>query len=198
LRAAQRNDENEDARSVLHWNLTVHMTLASNSRDGRYADVAAGPADGASRDRLSGVSERTRFMKKALFAATALSFAATVAYAQTEAAPPPPPQHPAADGPAATPPPPPPPGGPGGMHGPGRHGPGGWHKRHGMPSKAAHFRIRAGDVMINVKCADDDTTQACGQTVMQIIDKLQAEQSSGYEGDGDSGNDGNGDSPMNE
>jgi hypothetical protein len=136
-------------------------------------------------------------MKKALFAATALSFAATVAYAQTEAAPPPPPKPPAADGPAATPPPPPP-GGPGGMHGPGRHGPGGWHKHHGMPSKAAHFRIRAGDVMINVKCADDDTTQACGQTVMQIIDKLQADQSSGYEGDGEPGNDGNSDSPMGE
>jgi hypothetical protein len=67
-----------------------------------------------------------------------------------------------------------------------------------MPSKAAHFRIRAGDVTINVKCADGDTTQACGQTVMQIIDKLQADQSSGYEGDGDSGNDGNGDSLTNE
>ena len=142
-------------------------------------------------------------MKKILFAATALSFAATVAYAQTEAAPPPPPKPPAAGGPAVMPPPPPPPAGPGEMRGPGRHGPGAWHKHHGMPSKAAHFRIRSGDVMINVKCADDDTTRACGQTVMQIIDKLQADESSGYEGDGDSGNGdsgngGNGDTPMNE
>ena len=76
--------------------------------------------------------------------------------------------------------------GPDGMRGPGRHGPGAWRGHHGMPSKAAHFRIRAGDVSIDVKCAEDDTTAACGQTVMQIIDKLQA----GHADGGDSQQDG--------
>jgi hypothetical protein len=148
----------------------------------------------------SGV-ERIGFMKKVLFAALALGFAATTAYAQTGPTPPAPPKPPAAEGPAAAPPLPP--GGPdamrgpddmqgpGDMRGPERHGH--WRKHHGMMmgSKAAHFRIRTGDIRINVKCADDDTTAACGQAVMQLLDKLQAE----HAGDQDQGDD---DSMMNE
>lgn len=119
-------------------------------------------------------------MKRTIIAALALGFATTMAYAQTDTAPRPP----AADQPQAASPAP---------HGPHMRGPGSWHKHHGMMmgSKAAHFRVRAGDIMINVKCAEDDTTAACGETVMKLLDRLQAGQSS----DEDQGG---GDSAMNE
>lgn len=40
------------------------------------------------------------------------------------------------------------------------------------PSKAAHFMIEDGQRRIDVKCADDEPTKVCADTVMQIIDKL--------------------------
>jgi hypothetical protein len=142
-------------------------------------------------------------MRKAVFVILALGLATTVAYAQTDTMPPAQPQSPPLAGPAAMPSSPPagpdamhgPDGmrGPDNMRGPGRHGPGGWQKHHGMMmgSKAAHFRIRSGDTTIDVKCAVADTTAACGQTVLQLLDKLQA----GQPADDDRGGD---DSMMNE
>lgn len=41
-----------------------------------------------------------------------------------------------------------------------------------MPSKAAHFMIEDGPRRIDVKCADDEPTKVCADTVLQIIDKL--------------------------
>ena len=41
-----------------------------------------------------------------------------------------------------------------------------------MPSKAAHFVIKDGSRRIDVKCADDEPTKVCADTVLQIIDKL--------------------------
>jgi hypothetical protein len=130
-------------------------------------------------------------MKRAIFAAVALGFATTMAYAQTETTPAP---ASPADQPQASSPSPHGPDmhgpdmrGPDGMRGPGRHGPDRWQKHRGMMmgSKAAHFSIRDGDVMINVKCADDDTTAACGRTVMQLLDRLQAGQSTDDDQGGD-------------
>ena len=149
-------------------------------------------------------------MKKVLFAATALSFAATIAYAQTDTAPPSPPQAATAGGPTATPPPPPPPphrpgpealrgpdgmGGPGmggpGMHGPGRGGPEGWMKHHMMMmSKGARIRVSDGDVHVNVKCAEDDSTAECGQTVIRILKQMQADQAADEDRNGDDRQDG--------
>lgn len=41
------------------------------------------------------------------------------------------------------------------------------------PSKAAHFKIKSGGTMIDVKCADDEPTKVCADVLMQIMDKLQ-------------------------
>lgn len=41
-----------------------------------------------------------------------------------------------------------------------------------MPSKAAHFMIQDGPRRIDVKCADDEPTKVCADTLLQIIDKL--------------------------
>jgi len=46
------------------------------------------------------------------------------------------------------------------------------HHRPPPPSKAAHFRIEDGRTKIDVKCADDEPTKVCADTLMQIIDKL--------------------------
>lgn len=83
------------------------------------------------------------------------------------------------------PPPPPPPGGPRGPGGPGGpgmpggpDGPGGpgGPGPHGPPppppSKAAHFRLERGPTRIDVKCADDDTTAACADVTLKLMDKL--------------------------
>ena len=146
-------------------------------------------------------------MRRTIFAAAlALGFAATAAYAQADN-PPSPPKPPADNGPAATPPPNPDRPGdevmrghegmgkPDEMRGPGRHGP--WMKHHMMMmSKGAHIRVSDGDVHVNVKCAEDDSTAECGQTVIKIIREMQSSgQSSGYEdqNDEDSGHGGNGD-----
>ena len=89
-------------------------------------------------------------MKKLILAGLALALTASAAFAQADAPPPP---------------------GPDGMHE--RRGP-----PHGRdagpppPSKAAHFRLKRGDVEIDAKCADDEAMKACADTVSQLIDKL--------------------------
>lgn len=133
-------------------------------------------------------------MHKVILGALALTFAASaVAYAQVDNTPAHSPAAPAPGEKMAPPPPPPP--GPGAMNGTEMGGPG--HKRHGewrhhkgmwMMSKAAHFRVRSGDMMVDVKCADDDTTKECGDVVMQIVNKLSAAQGD----DNDYGTDDNG------
>jgi uncharacterized iron-regulated membrane protein len=70
-------------------------------------------------------------------------------------------------------------------HGPMEHGPMGphmgWMMRHMMeahrppPSKAAHFRFRKGDAMVDIKCADDEPTKACVDAGSALLDKLAAQ-----------------------
>jgi len=110
-------------------------------------------------------------MKAILISGLALAVLAGGAWAQT---PPPPPGPPA--GMKAPPPPlpggpeardegagdpPPPPGGPRGHRPP-------------PPSKAAHFHIERGDDVIDVKCAEDEPSKACGDFVLQLLDRIQA------------------------
>ncbi|QPC93821.1 hypothetical protein [Mesorhizobium sp. INR15] len=110
-------------------------------------------------------------MKKLLLASLALTLMASSAFAQADA-PPPPPAPIGATAPGDAPPPPPPPG-PDGMRD--HRGP-----PHGReagpppppPSKAAHFRLKRGDVEIDAKCADDETMKACADTVSQLIEKF--------------------------
>lgn len=58
----------------------------------------------------------------------------------------------------------------------GPHGPGG----PGMmpppppPSRAAHLHLQRGDAVVDVKCADDDSTKACADIVNAMLDKLAA------------------------
>lgn len=42
------------------------------------------------------------------------------------------------------------------------------------PSKAAHFIFERGDARIDVKCADDEPSEACADTTSQLLDKIQA------------------------
>ena len=95
--------------------------------------------------------------------------AAGVAAAQSPPAPP-----------GASPPPPPgemrgPHGGPDGdMRGP-HGGPGmmrAMHEMHHRDSKAAHFRFRKGDAMVDIKCADDEPMKACVDAGSALLDKL--------------------------
>ncbi|MGU3385563.1 hypothetical protein [Methylobacterium sp. D53M] len=66
-------------------------------------------------------------------------------------APPPPPGDPRrGPGPDGPPPPPPPP----------------------PPSRAAHIVLERGDARVDVKCADDDTTKACADVTLQMLEKL--------------------------
>ena len=58
---------------------------------------------------------------------------------------------------------------PGGPHGPGLMPP-----PPPPPSRAAHFHLQHGDVLVDVKCADDETTKACTETVTGLLDKLVA------------------------
>ncbi|MCJ2087034.1 hypothetical protein MKK88_13695 [Methylobacterium sp. E-005] len=106
-------------------------------------------------------------------AGVAALLSGTVAFAQTPpppggprpgpeaGAPPPPPPGGPRRGPGADTPPPPPPGGP--QRGPDGPPP---------PPKGAHFIIERGDARIDVKCADDDTTKACADITLQMLDKL--------------------------
>jgi hypothetical protein len=92
---------------------------------------------------------------------------------------------PAPPGGLGTPPPSPPGemmrGGPVPHEGPheGPHGP--WMMRHMMemhrppPSKAAHFRFRKGDAMVDIKCADDEPMKACVDAGSALLDKLAAQ-----------------------
>jgi hypothetical protein len=61
-------------------------------------------------------------------------------------------------------PPPPPPGGP---------GPRGQRPPPPAPSRAAHFRLRRGDAMVDVKCADDEQMKVCADLTLQMVDRLQ-------------------------
>ncbi len=61
----------------------------------------------------------------------------------------PPPPHGGPRGPGTMPPPPP-------------------------PSRAAHIHLQRGDTLVDVKCADDDSTKACTDTVTAMLDKLGA------------------------
>ncbi len=70
-------------------------------------------------------------------------------------------------------------GGPMGGHGEMRpHGHpwmGGMMRRMPPPSKAAHFRFRKGDAMVDIKCADDEPTKACVDAGSALLDKLAAD-----------------------
>ncbi|MCJ2048891.1 hypothetical protein [Methylobacterium sp. J-070] len=95
-------------------------------------------------------------------AGVAALLSGSVALAQT----PPPPGGPR-PGPEAGPPPPPPPGGP--RRGPGPDGP---PPPPPPPSRAAHFVLERGDARIDVKCADEDSTKACADITLQLLDRL--------------------------
>lgn len=61
-----------------------------------------------------------------------------------------------------------------------RHGPpdgdrdGGWHHPHPpmLGMKAAHLRFRRGETGIDFKCAAEDSTKACVDALMPLVDKL--------------------------
>ncbi|MEE7489076.1 hypothetical protein MOTC310_00690 [Methylobacterium oryzae] len=42
------------------------------------------------------------------------------------------------------------------------------------PSRAAHIVLERGDARVDVKCADDDTTKACADVSLQMLDRLAA------------------------
>ena len=48
----------------------------------------------------------------------------------------------------------------------------GHHHRPPPPSKAARFRIEAGDVSIGMKCPDDEPLKDCADFTLQLLDKL--------------------------
>ena len=97
-------------------------------------------------------------------AGVAALLSGTVAFAQ---APPPPPGGPR-PGPEAGAPPPPP-GDP--RRGPGPDGPPP-PPPPPPPSRAAHIVLQRGDARVDVKCADDDTTKACADVTLQMLEKL--------------------------
>lgn len=79
--------------------------------------------------------------------------------------------------------PPPPPGEMRGPHGGGPEGemrgphggPGmmqAMHEMHHRESKAAHFRFRKGDAMVDIKCAEDEPMKACVDASSSLLDKL--------------------------
>lgn len=92
----------------------------------------------------------------------------TAAFAQ---APPPPPGGPR-PGPEVGAPPPPPPGDP--RRGPGPDGPPPPPPPPPPPSRAAHIVLERGDARLDVKCADDDSTKACADVALQMLDRLAA------------------------
>ncbi len=107
-------------------------------------------------------------MRRLLLAAAGLALLIPAALAQTAPAPGAPPAA-GQPGPMGGPGmPPPPPGGPRGPGGPGMMPP------PPPPSRAAHFHLQRGDALVDVKCADDDTTKACADTVNAMLDKLAA------------------------
>ena len=114
-------------------------------------------------------------MRTVMTAGVFLALMAGSAFAQSAAPPPPPPPVAGAPAPGAAPPPPPPrpgdladdAGGP-----PPPPPPGGHRPPPPPPPKAAHFRFEIGDDVVDIKCADDESTKACVDTVMPLIDRL--------------------------
>ncbi|WP_162560780.1 hypothetical protein [Methylobacterium durans] len=51
---------------------------------------------------------------------------------------------------------------------------GSWHHRRPfmMGKKGGHLRFRRGETEINFKCAADDSTKACVDALMPLVDKL--------------------------
>ena len=45
-------------------------------------------------------------------------------------------------------------------------------RRQREESKAAHFRFRKGDAMVDIKCAADEPTKACVDAGSALLDKL--------------------------
>ncbi len=45
-------------------------------------------------------------------------------------------------------------------------------RRHREESKAAHFRFRKGDAVVDIKCAADEPTKACVDAGSVLLDKL--------------------------
>jgi hypothetical protein len=113
-------------------------------------------------------------MKAVMISGLALTLLAGAALADTPA--PPPPDAPPAPGVRA--PPPSPPGGPDAMdEGPGGPlpppvGPHGRRPPPPPPSKAAHFRVEDGNIVIDVKCADDEPMKACADFTLQMLDRV--------------------------
>ena len=100
-------------------------------------------------------------MKKVLMlgAGLALLRATGVALAQPAPAPvPPPPAQAQAEAPR-----------PDGMRGPGMHG-----RRHfgPPPSRAASFHIERGDTEVHIRCAENETMQACVAAASSLLDKV--------------------------
>jgi hypothetical protein len=61
-----------------------------------------------------------------------------------------------------------------------------------MMSKGARIRVSDGDIHVNVKCAEDDSTADCGQTVIRILREVQSLDGADEGGDkarGDEGDD---------
>jgi hypothetical protein len=103
-------------------------------------------------------------------AAVALALSAGAGFAQQPSVTPPPPDNPAV-APESTPPAP--------QAGPSdedraqagmRSGRG---DRPTAPPRAARFYVQAGDVRINIKCADDEPTKVCADLLLQMLDRLE-------------------------
>lgn len=84
-------------------------------------------------------------------------------------------------GPAGAPPPPPAgpgmarplPGGPGGMADRGPGGPDG-HRPPPPPPRGAHIHLQRGDLVLDVKCPDDEAMASCSDAALRMLDRMQA------------------------
>lgn len=116
-------------------------------------------------------------MRQAMFACAVVAVALPIGIARAQSATgtpgPASPQAPAVQAPAL-----PQPGNEGPMHGPGPMAGRGWmaHRPMGLPmmlhTKAAFFRFQRGRASITVKCADDESTQACVNAASALLDKI--------------------------
>jgi hypothetical protein len=102
-------------------------------------------------------------MKRYLIAGTALLMMAGSTLAQQPPAPPVTPGNSAPPADAPAPPPPKP-------HGPDGDGPRG-HMPPPPPPRGAHIKVENGDTKIDLRCAEADTTEACADIVMKLLDK---------------------------
>ena len=114
----------------------------------------------------------------AVLTGVALAQAASPAPAGAKAPPPPPAAGMSAD-PAGMMPPPPPGGPRAGGPGPGAMADGGPDGPRGLrmpppPPRGAHIHLQRGDLVLDVKCADDEPTKSCGDTALQMLDRIQA------------------------